>query len=132
MDYNFGYMFNKLLYDDSVLEKLDKYSKDYENKSNREILSYIEKLQADVSNDIKLQHIKNLELLSKMEGFTEENAIVNIKYLKRLLKVNENVSNHTRLNRNQYVSGSSLLLWFLLVTLIYRRPFGRRRPFRRY
>ncbi|EOD00834.1 hypothetical protein [Caldisalinibacter kiritimatiensis] len=132
---NFEYMFNRLLYDEAVIEELDKYSKEYQDKTDREILAEIEKVQAEVPNEVKLQHIKNLELLSKMEGFKEENPMADMEFLKQLIRVDENASESRTLSRRQYVSGSSLLLWFLLLTVLYKRPFNRRpfrKPFRRF
>lgn len=123
---NFGYMFNRVLYDDSVLDELETYSKKYENTSDRELIYEIEKVQKEVPNEVKLQHIKNLELLSQMDTFSQQNSSDSVSYLKDLIQVNENVSNSPRLSRGQYVSGASLLLWFLLVAALYRRPFGRR------
>jgi hypothetical protein len=126
MPHNFGYMFNRILYDDYVLDELEKHSKKYENISDRDLIYEIERVQKEVPNEVKLHHMKNLEALTQMNTFSQQSSSDNLPYLKDLIKVDENVPSSSRLSRSQYVSGSSLLLWFLLVVALYRRPFGRR------
>lgn len=123
---NFGYMFNRLLYDESVLEELDKYSSQYEGKSDRELHEEIQRVQKEVPNEIKVQHMKNLELLSQMDMFSQQSYKSNVSYLKSLVEIDESVPYSSSIPRSQYVSGSSLLLWFLLVVALYRRPYYRR------
>jgi len=136
MPNNFGYMFNRLFYDEPVLNKLEEYSKQYENKSEREIYSEIQRVQKEVPNEVKVQHLKNLELLSQMDMFSQQSHKSNVSYLRDLVEIDENDYNSSHLSRSQYVTGSSLLLWFLLVTSLYRRPYYRRgfgrRGFGRY
>ncbi|MBS4536629.1 hypothetical protein GOQ29_13475 [Clostridium sp. D2Q-14] len=126
MSNNFGYMFNRLFYDESVLNELEKYSSQYENISDSELYVEIERVQKEVPNEIKAQHMKNLESLSQMNMFSEGSHSSDISHLRNLVEIDESNSYPSSISRSQYVSGSSLLLWFLLVVALWRRPFGRR------
>lgn len=128
---SFGNMFNEILYDEQVIEQFDEFSKKYKDKEDEEIYSEIDRLQKEVSEEIKKKHLKNLELLSQIEGFTTQETVREVENVKKLLKIknsSENKKVSEREIRRQYVSPSSLLLWFLLLTVIYR---GRKRYYRR-
>ncbi len=137
---NFGYMFNRVIYDEDIMKQFDEFSNEYTDKSDRELYTEIEKVQSEVSTEVKKKHINNLEHLAQMEGFMSDGTVRDIDRIKKIIKIDESSSRFKNVNREsidaQFVSRSSLLLWFLLVTVLYR---GRRRyrrpyrfPFRRY
>ncbi|WP_069649366.1 hypothetical protein [Caloranaerobacter ferrireducens] len=133
---NFDYMFNRILYDDIIINKFNEFLEKYADKSDKYIYQEIERVQKEVPDAVKVRHIKNLEAISKFEGFVTEDIKREIEKLKRLINVdsseNEKISN--RELESQFFSPSSLLLWFLLLVIIYRRRRYRRpyhrRPYR--
>ncbi|WP_427339048.1 hypothetical protein [Caloranaerobacter sp. DY30410] len=134
---NFDYMFNRILYDDIIINKFDEFLKKYGDKPDRYIYQEIEKVQKEVPDAVKVRHIKNLEAISKFEGFVTEDIKREIEKLKRLINVDssENKKISDRELESQFFSPSSLLLWFLLLVIIYRRRYRRpyhRRPYRYY
>lgn len=133
---SFGYIFNNIFYDEDTMIQFDEFAKEYESKTDAQLYEAIEKTQAEVDIEIKKKHIKNLELIGQMEGFIDETTTRSINEIKKLIKVEETSSRargYSRYNRRrveaQFFSSSSLLLWFLLVTVLFRgsrfrRPFG--------
>ncbi|MTI48283.1 hypothetical protein [Sporosalibacterium faouarense] len=137
---DFGSMFYNIMYDDSMVDQFDEFSEKYGNASDAELYTEIEKVQAEVSNEVKKKHIENLELIAKMDSIVPTETIRGIQEAKRLVKIDETSSNAKKISdrelRRQYVSPTSLLLWFLLLTVIWRgRRYYRRTlfgPFRRF
>ncbi|KPU27987.1 hypothetical protein TR13x_01170 [Caloranaerobacter sp. TR13] len=133
---NFDYMFNRILYDDIIINKFNEFLEKYEDKSDKYIYQEIERVQKEVPDAVKRRHIKNLEAISKFEGFVTEDIKREIEKLKRLINVesSENKKISDRELENQFFSPTSLLLWFLLLVMIYRRRRYRkpyhRRPYR--
>ena len=133
---NFGYMFSNVFYDEDTMSQLDGFSKEYESKTDAQLYEAIEKTQAEVDIEIKKKHVKNLELMAQMEGFIDDTTTRSINDIKKLIEIEETSSSargYSRYNSRrieaQFFSSSSLLLWFLLVTVLYRgsrfrRPFG--------
>lgn len=130
---DFGAVFCNLFYDESILEQFQEFSTKYADVSDMEIYSQIDKLQAELSNEVKQMHIKNLDALANVEGFSEYNIAESVSEVKSLIKL-DTKSNSSPLSEeevwSQYVGGSSLLLWFLLVTALFRGRRGFRTPFR--
>ena len=138
---NFGYMFNRVVYDEDMISQFDEFTNEYTNKSDRELYAEIEKIQSEVDINVKKKHINNLEHLAQMEGFVSAETAQHIDRIKKLIKVDESSSSSKSVDERsfhaQFASRSSLLLWFLLVTALFRgrkRKFRRpiRRPFRPY
>lgn len=130
----FKNMFNRIFYDEETSKQLEKYADEYRDKSDDEIYQEIERVQVDVPNDVKQRHIQNLESLAKMEGLIGRDAVKTIDKLKGMIKIDEEASSTRNRYRGRYrarsieaqfVTGASLLLWFLLVVILFRccRPF---------
>ena len=125
---------NKMILSEDLTKNYEEFQKKYSDKSNDYLLQEIDKVKDEVSQEIRLQHIKNLEQLSQMEGFVTDEVRQKIAVVKEVLNVEDMSSNVNPNPSNQFFSGSSLLLWFLLVTVLFRPGFFRRpfrRPFRR-
>lgn len=125
MTNDFGNMFSGIIYDENIRTQFDEFSKNYSDKSEREIYREIDRVQSEVSNDIKKRHIKNLETLAQMEGFINERTVRDITRIKRLIRLDETSSSNTKNIETQYTSPTSLLLWFLLLTSIWRGRYRR-------
>lgn len=136
---NFGYMFNNVFYDENILNQLEAFNEEYADKTDAELYAAIEEAQANVDNEVKKKHIKNLELMAQMEGFVSENTVRNINNVKQLIKIDETSTKSRRYSRrridSQFFAAGSLLLWFLLVAVLFRGsrfrgPYGY--PYRPY
>lgn len=119
---------NKSFLDNESYNKYSEFVEDKKDKSDRYFYNEIEKVQSEVSNELKARHLNNLEYLSKMEGFINDDIKRKIEYIKSLIKVEESESLQDI--ESQFFGGSSLLLWFLLVTVLFRKG-GRNRRGRR-
>lgn len=116
---------NKSFLDNETYNKYSEFVEDKKDKSDRYFYIEIEKVQSEVSNELKARHLNNLEYLSKMEGFINEDIKRKIEYIKSLIKVEESESLQDI--ESQFFGGSSLLLWFLLVTVLFRKGGKNRR-----
>lgn len=121
---------NKSFLDNETYNKYSEFVEEKKDKSDRYFYNEIEKVQSDVSNELKARHLNNLEYLSKMEGFINEDIRRRIEYIKSLIKIEESESLQDI--ESQFFGGSSLLLWFLLVTVLFRKGGRNRRGFYRY
>lgn len=136
MERFFADMLNRSMLTAEQNQQFDNFLEQYKNKSDREIYGEIERVKNDLSDSILEKHIRNLDHLSKMEGFVTNQNRRKIETIKRILttKNNHSVNRESDGIEAQYVSGSSLLLWFLTLVAIwprgpyYRRP-RRRRPY---
>ncbi|RKD30880.1 hypothetical protein [Thermohalobacter berrensis] len=131
---NLAYMLNRIMMGEEEYKKFEEFMDEYGDKSDDYLYREIEKVQAEVSNDLKRQHLKNLEYVAKMEGFVTDETRRKIERVKGIIKIDEDVESRSPYYRRPYYyrgdffRGSSLLLWFLLLTLLFRqRRF--RRPF---
>lgn len=128
---NMSHLLNRMILGEESVDKYDEFLKQYGEKSDEELFDEINKLQSEVPDDIKKIHLRNLDRLSRMEGFVDSKVRERIDYIRETIKIEE--SSDRRYSRNvQYFGGSSLLLWFLLVTALFRRPIYRRGYRRRY
>jgi hypothetical protein len=68
--------------------------------------------------------VKNLDALSKMEGFVTDTHRQRIDMVKSILTAETRVSRPSQQSgvETQIFFGSSLLLWFLILAAIWRRP----------
>lgn len=134
-DNNSGKMIVKAFINDEAYGKYEKFLEEYGEKSDQDLYKEIENVQSEVSNDIKKQHLNNLELLGKMNGFISDEIIKRINYTKKIIIIEEENNSLSNNVEGQFFGGASLLLWFLLVTVIFRkgkRRRRRRRGFNRY
>lgn len=126
----YGYLLNPVVMEKEHLEKFEEYMKQYEGASERQIMSEIMRVRSEVSKEVVDTHIRNLELMGQMEGFTNAEIRQRIDMMKNMLAANAPAASSGRVETAQF-GGSSLLLWFLLLTAIWRRPFFGRPGFGR-
>ncbi|AOT71596.1 hypothetical protein [Geosporobacter ferrireducens] len=126
----YGYLLNPITMEQTHSEKFQEYMKQYEGASERQIMSEIMRVRGEVSKEVVDKHIKNLELMGQMEGFSNAEVRERIAMVKNMLIVNAPAASSRTVETTQF-GGSSLLLWFLLLSAIWRRPFFRRPGFGR-
>ncbi|MCT4593570.1 MAG: hypothetical protein N4A57_04770 [Anaeromicrobium sp.] len=117
----FAYVLNSSLLSPEEQEEFEKFRNEYKNKNKRQISRDILRLKSRVSQDVIDQHIQNLDALAQMQGFVTDETRSNIEYVKRLLSQNTRVrpGANSYPPQQQYVSGTSLLLWFLILAAIW-------------
>ncbi|SNS06403.1 hypothetical protein SAMN05446037_1003220 [Anaerovirgula multivorans] len=97
----------------------------YGDKSDYEIFSEIAEVKDQLSQDLLNQHIANLDALSQMNGFVTDGTKQRIAAVKEILTADAGSSNTgSNVDSQFFFGGTSLLLWFLLLAGIFRRPFG--------
>lgn len=120
---SFAYFLNQKILSPEQTKEFKEFSKKYENKSKRYVAREILKTKSNVSEEVIQQHVHNLDLMAQMQGFVDEEKVANIEYAKNLLLQETPYSNNRYTKRSsveaQYVSGTSLLLWFLLLVIIW-------------
>ncbi|MBB6218123.1 hypothetical protein HNQ80_004263 [Anaerosolibacter carboniphilus] len=111
-----------LIFPADQMGKYNEFKKQYGNLSERQIYREITRLKNEVSQDVLDKHIKNLDAISKLEGFITADQKSRIEQVKSLL----GYKNASRANGSQnlrveteFVSGTSLLLWFLILVAIW-------------
>lgn len=120
---NFPRMVNRFILNDEQMDQFDVFMQKYGNQPERVIYREINRVKDEVSEDVLNQHINNLDALSQMEGFVTDVNRQRIANVKNILTSNK--SSFYRRNRRssypsaQFVSGTSLLLWFLILVAIW-------------
>ncbi|SHJ94367.1 hypothetical protein SAMN02745975_03284 [Geosporobacter subterraneus DSM 17957] len=127
----YGYLLNPMIMEKTHYEKFQEYMKQYEGASERQIMAEIMRVRGEVSQDVLNAHLKNLELMGNMEGFGNEQIRQRIAMMKNALAAGAPAASSRTIETAQFFGGSSLLLWFLLLTAIWRRPFFGRPGFGR-
>ncbi len=118
---DFIHAFNKTILNESQIKELEGYEKQYANKSDQFILREIYRIKPTVSANVINQHIKNLDHLYQMEGFVNQEQKKRIMAVKKILS---RPSQRAQSNvEGQFFVGSALLLWFLVLAAIWRRPY---------
>jgi hypothetical protein len=111
-----------LIFPADQMEQYNEFKKQYGNMPERQIYREIGRLKNQVSQEVLDQHIKNLDAVSNMEGFITEGQKGKIAQVKSLLGYNNasraRGSQDSRVE-TEYVSGTSLLLWFLILVAIW-------------
>ena len=121
----YGYLLNPIVMEKTHYEKFEEYMKQYENASERQLMSEIMRVRGEVSSEVVNTHINNLELMGQMEGFADAQIQQRIAMMKNMLAANVPAASTGTVETAQW-GGSGLLLWFLLLSSIWRRPgFGR-------
>lgn len=124
---DFVYIVNKAMLPKEQMKQIEKYSQEYLNKSDEYLMNEIMRVKAQVSPTIINKHINNLDHLSKMEGFITEDMKHRINRVKKIL---ETPSKNPQTDvESQFFRGGGLLLWFLILAIIWKKPY--RRPYRR-
>jgi len=106
------------------IDKFNEFMMQYGDKSDYEIFSEIAKVKGELSQDLLNQHISNLDSLSQMNGFITDLAHQRIAAVKEVLHYNSDQSEKSNVDSQFFFGGTSLLLWFLTLAAIWRRPFG--------
>lgn len=123
MDNTDSRAFAYLLISPKQEKEFESFKAKYRNKSKRFISKEILKTKSKLSVEVIEYHVHNLNHLAKMRGFIDKERISNIEYAKELLLRKNNYSNrknnHPSDVENQYVSPTSLLLWFLILVIIW-------------
>ena len=110
-----------LIFPADQIEKYNEFKKQYENVSTRQIYREIARLKNEVSQEVLDQHIQNLDAIANMGGFINEGHKGKIEQIKSLLGY-QNVSRARGSSlrvETEFVSGTSLLLWFLILVAIW-------------
>lgn len=116
-----GESFEMLIFPADQMERYNEFKKQYTNVSARQIYREIARLRNEVSQEVLDQHIQNLNAISNMGGFINEQQRGKIEQVKSLLGY-QNVPKSKGLNsrvETEFVSGASLLLWFLILVAIW-------------
>ncbi|QEK12785.1 hypothetical protein FQB35_10845 [Crassaminicella thermophila] len=123
----FPRMLNGFILTDEQIKQFDGFMKKYRNKPDRYIFREIAKVKNEVSEEVLQQHIKNLDLLEQMEGFVQDQNKERIKTVRKILTTNTASFNQKQQSApaTQFVSGASLLLWFLILVAIWPRSYYR-------
>ncbi|MFZ5967441.1 MAG: hypothetical protein ACOYVK_09755 [Bacillota bacterium] len=125
-DNSFAYSFNKAVLSEDQMKEIDTYMQAYANVPDQYILRDIMRVKSQVTPDILNQHIKNLDHLSQMEGFVTEDTKERIDRVKRILTRTSGRSSKIQQSNPEsqiFFGGAGLLLWFLLLTAIWRTPY---------
>lgn len=120
-----AYALDLVMLPNDKLGEFNQFVDQYANVPDKYIWREMARVKGEVSNEVLSQHVKNLDALSKMEGFVTDAHRQKIEMVKSILNT------ETRLPRpaqqvgveTQFWGGSSLLLWFLTLAAIWRRPF---------
>lgn len=116
---NLNFVLNNSILSDKDMEEYKQFMKKYDKKSDRYLIREIKKVQKQVSIENKKLHVKNLETLANMDGFVNDFTKRKIRYVNKLLDLND-ASAESEVE-GQFFDGSSLLLWFLLLVIIFRQ-----------
>ncbi|MCT4606548.1 MAG: hypothetical protein N4A64_10675 [Marinisporobacter sp.] len=120
---NFPRMINGFVLTNEQMKQFDGFIKKYGNQSDRVIFRDMYRVKNNVSDEVLQQHIQNLDHLSQMGGFVNDVNKERIAAVKRVLNTprpsfSKNVNDQSTVE-SQYVSGTSLLLWFLTLVAIW-------------
>lgn len=118
----YGYILNPITMDQAHYEQFQGYMEQYKNAPNRQILSEIMRVRSEVSQDVLDAHMKNLELMGQMEGYSTAETQQRIVQLKQMLAANPPAASSQNVE-TAFWGGTSLLLWFLLLTAIWPRTY---------
>ncbi|QZY53799.1 hypothetical protein [Crassaminicella profunda] len=116
-------MINGFVLTNEQMKEFDVFMQKYGNQPDRVIFREIQRAKNNVSDEVLQQHITNLDHLSQMGGFVTAANKERIAAVRRVL-ISRNPSFNKKINNqstveSQYVSGTSLLLWFLILAAIW-------------
>ncbi|QXM05121.1 hypothetical protein [Crassaminicella indica] len=127
---NANYMFEPMLFPANQMNQFEEFMKQYGDKSEKYILDEIARIANSVPEKTIQQYIKNLDLLSQIEGFVSNEHRRKIDNVKRIL-LTSSYSKEQSTSAQSF--GTSLLLWFLILVSIWRKPYYRpHRPYQPY
>ena len=111
-----------LIFPADQMEKYNEFKQQYGNMSTRQIYREIANLKNGVSQEVLDQHIKNLDAISNMGGFITEDHKMKINQVKSVLgyqNASKPKGSQGSSVETEFVSGTSLLLWFLILVAIW-------------
>ncbi len=130
MDTSMNYNIEQIIWPAGEMDKFNEYQQQYGNMPDKGIYQEIMRVRSEVSQETIQQHIHNLEALAQLQGFTNDAQRQRIDYVKSLLNAPGGQRGKESSTESQFFGGTSLLLWFLLLNGIWRRPI--RGPIGRY
>lgn len=114
--------YSPILFPYDKMDQFNEFMKQYNDKSEKYIIREILKVKQEVSKDVIDKHIKNLDLLSKMEVYSNERTKENVEYVKKLLSMQPTFNRRPPKQgevETEYCNQTSLLLWFLILVCIW-------------
>ncbi|WZL71934.1 hypothetical protein QBE52_12560 [Clostridiaceae bacterium 35-E11] len=127
LENNFSYMLGQMFLNEEQIKEFNAFMKEYAGKSDRYIFREIARVKNEVSQEELQQHIANLDHLYNMKGFATEEVKSRIDTVKKILTSKSPAFSPRNIQQSapktQFFFGSSLLLWFLALVAIWRRPF---------
>lgn len=127
LENNFSYLLGQMFLNEEQIKEFDAFMKEYADKSDRYIYREIARVKNEVSEEELQQHIANLDHIYNMKGFATEEVKSRIDIVKKILTSKAPAFNPRNIQqsapRTQFFFGTSLLLWFLALVAIWRRPF---------
>ena len=121
----YTYGLGQMIWPVNELGKFQELFEQYGNQSDRFLINEIMKLRDQVPAQDIQRHIQNLELLGQLNGFTTAEQKQKIEYVKRILSgTGSEASTQSDPQGQFFFFGTSLLLWFLLLVLIWRSPIA--------
>ena len=123
LDMPSGYSLDLMLLPNEKMEEFNKFITEYGAAPDRYLYSEISRVKNEVSSEMIQQHIKNLDSLGQMEGLVNDQHRQRIEMVKRILTTETKRSKYAQSQPKAeiFFGGSSLLLWFLILTAIWRR-----------
>ncbi|SET80041.1 hypothetical protein SAMN05660297_03548 [Natronincola peptidivorans] len=119
-----GYTLDFIMVPSEHIGKFNDFMAQYGDRSDYEIFQEIAETKSQLSQDLLNQHIKNLDALSQMNGFVTNTNKQRIAAVKEVLSEGTGSSTDSIVDSQFFFGGTSLLLWFLILAAIWRRPFG--------
>ncbi len=121
-DIEFIQALNKTFLNEEQIKELEGYSKKYANKSDQFLLREIQRIKPTVPQNVINQHINNLDHLYHMDGFINRAQKQRIDMIKKILS-SPSGRGKPDAEGQFFCCGSGLLLWFLVLAAIWRRPY---------
>lgn len=116
-----------IMFPSEELGQFDEFMTQYGELSEPYVYREIAEVKSKVSKEVLQQHIKNLDALYQMDGFVTDSHRQRIHIVRSILTEDIPSENNLHLSKDvegQFLYGSSLLLWFLTLLAIWRRPYG--------
>lgn len=118
-----NYKLEYFLFPSEEFDRFNEYVGKYGGLSDYQIYDEINTVKGQVSSDVVKQHMQNLDAISQLQGFVDNHTRQRILKTKELLASTAGGNTKSNVETN-YFGGSSLLLWFLVLVSIWRRPNG--------
>lgn len=118
-----NYSLDYFLFPSQNFGVFNEYMEKYGGMTDNQIYGEMNIVKGQVSSEVVRQHIQNLDAIAQMQGFVDNNTRQRINKTKEVLT--STVGQNSKSNVDaQFFGGTSLLLWFLILVSIWRRPYG--------